>query len=40
MHAHYLTQACAWELEDWVAYREVGPETRTSQLSGLGIKYP
>jgi len=25
MHAHYLTQACAWELEDRVAYRELRP---------------
>jgi hypothetical protein len=33
MHAHYLTRACAWELEDRVAaYRELRAETRKSQL--------
>ena len=40
MHAHYLTQACAWELEDRVAYRELRPETRKSQLKRIRHQIP
>jgi hypothetical protein len=40
MHAHYLTQAYAWKLEDGVAYRELRPETRKSQLKRIRHKYP
>jgi hypothetical protein len=40
MHAHYLTQACAWEQEDRVAYRELRPETRKSQLKRIRHQIP